>query len=583
MDSGRAKASVRNETEPFVLSAAIVVLIVANRLLNSRLAPGGWVANVALLAVMAVVEVKDVGVAFKRLEPTGLALLTNFVFPPGIAWLVLRRSHDVWPGVGALGAAEHEEPPAAAPAGQEQGPSALLDGGRDARRSDTLNRNDTRPGIGSEMVQMGIADLQTNNTKDEAAALAAGSAVAPLARLRGFHPGWFGAVMGTAIVGMAASANPGGLAALAGPARTLGQVMAVLAALLAVVLGAGYVGRFVWHRDATLADLRDPVAGALYGTLPGGILVLAAAAAAIGPTWFSPSTVRDLVAGLDWVGVPLAFVMSVVFAYLLFVRSELVPETVNGGWFIPPVVNIVVPLVLVPLIPGASPATARALLFASYGFFGIGLLLYLLVLAMLHHRLVLQPLPHAGLAPSLWIGLGPIGVGALALVKMAGAGTGAFGVAEPTVAMVSKLAATALWGFGVWWLAAAVLLLVHYLRSGPLPYGLGWWGFTFPLGAYTVATLALAKAWDLRGLVWAGAGLFVLLGLFWLLVAGRTTWALRTGEAWKAATPPGGPAAVPQPAVVPSAARRGPAAASPTSGRSPLASIAKDDHHGESG
>ena len=71
---------------------------------------------------------------------------------------------------------------------------------------------------------MGIADLQRNNTEDEAAALAAGSAVAPLARLRGFHPGWFGAVMGSAIVGMAASANPGGLAALAQPARTLGQV-----------------------------------------------------------------------------------------------------------------------------------------------------------------------------------------------------------------------------------------------------------------------------------------------------------------------------------------------------------------------
>ncbi len=422
---------------------------------------------------------------------------------------------------------------------------------------------------------MGVADLQANSSEDEVAVLAAGGDIAPLARLRGFHPGWFGAVMGTAIVGVAASANPGGVAALAQPARTLGQVMVVLAAMLGVVLGAGYVGRFLWHRDAALADLRDPVAGALYGTVPGGILVLAAAAAATGPTWLSPSTVRDLVAGLDWVGVPLAFVMSVVFAYLLFVRSELVPETVNGGWFIPPVVNIVVPLVLVPLVPGASPEAARALLLASYGFFGMGFLLYLLVVAMLHHRLVLHPLPHAGLAPSLWIGLGPIGVGALALVKMAGAGAAAFGTAEPTVATLSKLAATALWGFGVWWLAAAVLLLVHYLSSGPLPYGLGWWGFTFPLGAYTVATLALAQAWDLRGLDWAGAGLFVLLGLFWLLVAGRTAWALRTGEVWKAAAPPAGPAAVPPPAVVPSAADRGPAAASPTS----ETTMAKVDEH----
>ena len=107
---------------------------------------------------------------------------------------------------------------------------------------------------------------------------------APLARLRGFHPGWFGAVMGTAIVGVAAAMNPGQIASLAPAARTLGQVMAVLAAALAVVLAVPYLGRFVLHRDAALADLRDPVAGALYGTLPGGILVLAAAAAAVGPT-----------------------------------------------------------------------------------------------------------------------------------------------------------------------------------------------------------------------------------------------------------------------------------------------------------
>ena len=344
--------------------------------------------------------------------------------------------------------------------------------------------------------------------------------------------------MGTAVIGVAAALNPGGVASLAPAARTLSQVMAILAAVLGVVLAGGYIGRFVLHTDAALADLRDPVTGALYATVPGGILVLAAAAAVVGPTWFATSTVRDLVIALAWVGVPLAFAISILFAYLLFIRSEVVPETVNGGWFIPPVVNIVVPLVLVPLVHGSAPATARFLLLASYGFWGMGFLLYLLIVTMLHQRLVLHALPHAGLAPSLWIGLGPIGVGALALLKMAAAGTAIFGSLAPTVALASKLAATALWGFGVWWIVAAALLLVHYLRSGPIPYAIGWWAFTFPLGAYTVATLSLAKAWSLTGLAWAGAGLFVLLGVFWLVVAGRTTLALFTGEFWRPDRPP---------------------------------------------
>ena len=42
--------------------------------------------------------------------------------------------------------------------------------------------------------------------------------------------------MGTAIVGVAASLNPGGIASLAPAARTLSQAMVVLAAVLAVVL-----------------------------------------------------------------------------------------------------------------------------------------------------------------------------------------------------------------------------------------------------------------------------------------------------------------------------------------------------------
>ena len=361
---------------------------------------------------------------------------------------------------------------------------------------------------------------------------------APLARLRGFHPGWFGAVMGTAITGVAAYLNPGNLTGLAAAARDAGQVMAVLAAVLAVVLGVPYVARWFRHRDAALADLRDPVAGALYGTFPGGILVLGATAAIIGPSLMPASTARTLTAALAWAGVPLAFAISVTFAYLLFARPGTAHQAVNGGWFIPPVVNIVVPMVLVPLIPGASPATARLLLVACYAFWGMGFLLFLLVATTLHHRLIEHPLPHAGLAPSLWIGLGPVGVGTITLVKMAAAGTAALGPQAGAVAAVSRLAATALWGFGIWWLAAAIVLLAGYLRHGPLPYGLGWWAFTFPLGAFTVATLTLARAWHLTLLEWAGAALFILLAAFWLTVTARTLRAVRTGEAWRPAAPP---------------------------------------------
>lgn len=368
-----------------------------------------------------------------------------------------------------------------------------------------------------------------------------------LGRLRGFHPGWFGAVMGTAIVGVVAFSNPGGASALGPGMRDAGQVLVVLAAALALGLGAPYIARWFLHPDAALHDLHDPVAGALYGTFPGGILVLAAAAAAVGPSLMPASTARTVVASLAWVGVPLAFLASVVFASVLFTAANTAPGTVNGGWFIPPVVNIVVPMALVPLVPGSSPSTARLLLIASYASWGMGFLLFVLVLSMLHQRLVLHPLPPAAVAPSLWIGLGPVGVGTLTLLKMAPAAVTVLGPAAKVVGPLSLLAGTALWGFGAWWLVAATVLLVRYLSRGPLPFGLGWRAFTFPLGAFTAATLALAQGWGSDVLKYLGAALFVALVSFWLIVAGRTAWSVRTGRAWQPPLPQLPPREAPAP------------------------------------
>jgi tellurite resistance protein TehA-like permease len=172
------------------------------------------------------------------------------------------------------------------------------------------------------------------------------------------------------------------------------------------------------------------------------------------------------------------------------------------------------------------------ILVAGYAFFGMGLLLFLLIASLLYNRLVFHPLPAAPLAPSLWIGLGPVGVGALVLLRLAQAGSTLWGPSAPVVATMSTVTATALWGFGLWWLATAAMLLGGYLRRGRLPFGIGWWAFTFPLGAYTAATLALARALGSAPLEGAAVLLFIALVAFWLVVTAGTLRALRTGTAW---------------------------------------------------
>ena len=109
------------------------------------------------------------------------------------------------------------------------------------------------------------------------------------------------------------------------------------------------------------------------------------------------------------------------------------PQAANGGWFIPPVVMIIVPMVLMPLAPRVAAADLGLLLAVGYGGWGMGMLLFLLVASLLYDRLVFHPLPAAPLAPSLWIGLGPLGVGGLALLSLAQAGAPVWGDAAPAV------------------------------------------------------------------------------------------------------------------------------------------------------
>lgn len=353
-----------------------------------------------------------------------------------------------------------------------------------------------------------------------------------VSRVAGLHPGWFASVMGTAIVAVATYANPGRLEGLRPIAEGVGQAVAVLAYLLGVVMTLAYAVRWTRYRAQARAELRDPMLGALHATLPGGLLVLAVMTASVGPALFSDTVVTAVVAVLAGVGAVLAVVIGVVFTYELFV-GERPASAVNGGWFIPPVVTIIIPMVLTPLMSHVNGTAGRTLLVLGYAAYGLGMVLFVLTLALLYGRLVLQPLPPTPLAPTLWIVLGPVGVGAVAPLSLAAASAPYLGESAGAVGAVSLIGGTALWGFGLFWLALATSLLIRYLRAGGVPFHLGWWAFTFPLGAYTVATITVARAWQSTVLEAFGALLYLVLVAFWLVVTSRTLAATRAGTVWR--------------------------------------------------
>ena len=351
-------------------------------------------------------------------------------------------------------------------------------------------------------------------------------------RTRELNPGWFASVMGTGILAITTYNNPGAVTGLAGLAHAIGVGLAVATYLLAVILLVGNAVRWIAHTDAAAADFRHPMKGAQHATLPGGLLVAAVMTSVVSPSLFSPVLATWIIAVLVILGSSLALVMGFTFAVTLF-TGQPPAESVNGGWFIPPVVTIIIPMGLAPLVSKADPSAAGLLIVVGYAFFGMGFLLFLLTLGLVYDRLVLHPLPPAPLAPTVWIGLGPIGVAALVPMTLAKAGTNLWADVAPAVTLITRLASTAVWGFGLWWLALAIVLLVRYVRKGGVPFHLGWWAFVFPLGAYTAATITLARSWQSPALEAVGAVLYLGLLVAWLLVGARTLAGIRSGQIWK--------------------------------------------------
>jgi tellurite resistance protein TehA-like permease len=181
---------------------------------------------------------------------------------------------------------------------------------------------------------------------------------------------------------------------------------------------------------------------------------------------------------------------------------------------------------LLPHIAGEAPQ--MTVLFASYVLWACSVPLALGILTILFLRMALHKLPPAGMAATAFLALGPIGTGALGLILFAMNGrsvleANGLGALAGAISGASLFGAVLLWAYGLWWLGMALALTLRYLRHG-LPFNLGWWAYTFPVGVYALATLRLSTVVPVGALTLFGNALVVVLAAIWLPVAARTVY-----------------------------------------------------------
>lgn len=117
-------------------------------------------------------------------------------------------------------------------------------------------------------------------------------------------------------------------------------------------------------------------------------------------------------------------------------------------------------------------------------------------------------------------------VARVVLPQIPGSIGGLEGVAGNELYVFGFVVAIIMWGYGLVWLFFA---LASVTRS-KFPFNMGWWGFTFPLGVFTVSTTTLAIELPSKFFKVLGTILSILVILLWFLVAFRTIMASFRGD-----------------------------------------------------
>jgi len=344
--------------------------------------------------------------------------------------------------------------------------------------------------------------------------------------IRDLHPGYFAFVMATGIVSTGTFAF--------GPAW-LSQLLLVVTSVGFVVLAAALVVRLVRFRSSVAADVRAPDRVFGFFTIVAGIDVLGVRLDLAG----HPAATAAL--GAVGAAVWLLLTYGVPASLMLRREHDSVLGGVNGSWLLWVVGTQSLSLAASVLVH-AWPSQSGLLAPFAVGLWSVGLVLYLLLISMIMLRWLTVPMTPATLGPPYWILMG-----ATAITVLAGARILALPpvlqVVRATTGVVEGLS-FALWAFGTWWIPLLIVLGLwrHVRRHWPLTYEPTLWSVVFPLGMYSVATLAFGKVAHLgfmepvsRFMLWVAVAAWVAVALAFVLRLARPPSEPATGSSMDSA------------------------------------------------
>ena len=344
----------------------------------------------------------------------------------------------------------------------------------------------------------------------------------PRDAIRQFTPNWFAATMGTGILALALAQFPLAIPGL----RSIAEGLWMFNILLFCTFSAMYMARWIMFFDEAKQIFGHSTVSMFFGTIPMGLATLINGLIVFGGARWG-SAVIPLAEALWWIDVVMALACGVLIPYMMFTRQEHSIDQMTAVWLLPVVAAEVAAASGGALAPHLLDTGAQfVMLITSYVLWAYSVPVALSILVILLLRMALHKLPHESMAASSWLSLGPIGTGALGMLVIGSDAPAIFsvqglqGIGEVAQG-IGLISGILFWGLGLWWMAMATLITVRYFKAG-VPFNLGWWGFTFPIGVYTLTTLKLGAILHSIFFNVFGGCLVLVLAVLWLIVVSRT-------------------------------------------------------------
>ncbi len=351
--------------------------------------------------------------------------------------------------------------------------------------------------------------------------------------VKNFGPEWGAAVMGTAAICITMQLSSE-VARPFSPLLYIGVGFYLLTTVMFIAFLIPWTLRFFMYPEEIKKDLKDPIRGNFFPTMPISFILAGTGTNKLGPILFGPSIAYHLSIIFFFLGAIGIFTFGYLLVRIQFLHKEIRLEHANFSWFIPPVSHLIIPVLGACSMDvyWANTSLAPVLFIISMVALGVGFFNFLFVGAAVWHRYIYHTIPQGRLAPTIMVGIAPASIIVIFLIKFIQAieaSHGAlFGINFMSMFSSIKIIASVLWGFSFWWLGLVAILFAHYVKMKDHPFMFGWWAYTFPLEAFTVATGLLAACVASRFLYGMLIVLNILVVIVWIsIVFGTVKWLQR--------------------------------------------------------